>query len=181
MEYVIIAVYVAVIAASIAALWVIFTKAGEPGWASIVPIYNGIVLLKITGKPTWWIILYLIPCVSIVVSIIVMIELAKSFRKETGFGIGLALLFPIFGCMLAFGDAKYMGPGGRSKRSVSRFDDDDDDDRPRRKRNDDDDDDRPRSRGRDEDDDRPRRKRDDDDRPRRKRDDDDDEERPRRR
>jgi hypothetical protein len=159
MLYVMIVVYIAVIAASIAALWVIFTKAGEPGWASIVPIYNAVVLLKIVGKPTWWVLLYFIPCANIVVSILVMIELAKSFGKETGFGIGLAFLFPIFGCMLAFGDEKYAGPGGRSKRSVSRFDDDEDDDRPRRKRRDDD----------------------DDDRPRRKRDDDDDEDRPRRR
>jgi len=96
---------VAVIA--IASLWKVFTKAGKPGWASIVPIYNIIILLEITGKPIWWIFLYLIPLVNIVVAIIVMIELARRFGKSDGFGIGLALLGAIFLPILAFGNAQY--------------------------------------------------------------------------
>src|SRR5207247_3757401 len=54
-------VWVALAILMIAALWKIFVKAGEPGWAAIVPIYNLIVILKIVGKPLWWIILFLIP------------------------------------------------------------------------------------------------------------------------
>ena len=94
----------------IAALWKVFTKAGEPGWAAIIPIYNAIVLLKISGKPIWWIILLLIPFVNFVFIILVMIALAEHFGKGAGFGIGLAFLGFIFFPILGFGDAQYTGP-----------------------------------------------------------------------
>lgn len=92
------------------AWWKIFTKASKPGWAAIIPIYNVIVLLQIVGRPIWWIILFLIPGVNIIIEIIVILDLAKSFGKGTGFGIGLILLNPIFALILAFGDAEYKGP-----------------------------------------------------------------------
>jgi hypothetical protein len=94
----------------IASLWKVFAKAGKPGWAAIVPIYNIIVLLEIVGKPIWWIVLMLIPCANIVVAILLAINLAKSFGKETGFAIGMIILPFIFYPMLAFGDASYRGP-----------------------------------------------------------------------
>ena len=94
----------------IAALWRIFTKAGQPGWAVIIPIYNALVMLRIAGRPWWWLLLYLIPLVNIVVAIIVCIDLAKSFGKGTGFGLGLAFLSPIFAMILGFGSARYLGP-----------------------------------------------------------------------
>jgi hypothetical protein len=93
----------------IAGIWKVFTKAGEPGWASIVPIYNAIVLLKIAGKPVWWIVLLLIPGVNIVIAFMVMIDLAHNFGKSTGFGVGLTLLGFIFFPILGFGDARYLG------------------------------------------------------------------------
>ena len=93
----------------IASMWKIFTKAGKPGWAAIVPIYNLVVLLEIAGKPIWWIVLFLIPVVSIIASIMVAIGLANNFGKGAGFGIGLALLGPIFYPILAFGSAQYGG------------------------------------------------------------------------
>jgi hypothetical protein len=96
----------------IASMWVIFTKANEPGWAAIIPIYNIVVLLKITGKPVWWIVLFLIPFVSLIVAILIYISLAKSFGKGAGFGIGMIILPFVFFPMLAFGDAKYQGPTG---------------------------------------------------------------------
>ncbi len=102
-------IYVAVIVLVIAGLWKTFTKAGEPGWAAIIPIYNYIVLLKIIGRPIWWIILLLIPFVNFVVLIIMMIDLAKAFGKGTGFGIGLVFLSFIFIPILGFGDAQYQG------------------------------------------------------------------------
>ncbi len=91
----------------IASVWKIFSKAGEPGWASIVPFYNMIVMLKIGGKPIWWIILFLIPIVSIIMAIILSIAIAEKFGKGTGFGLGMAFLPFIFLPMLAFGDAEY--------------------------------------------------------------------------
>jgi len=94
----------------IAGVWKTFVKAGKPGWAAIVPIYNAIVLLEIAGKPLWWIILLLIPVVNLVVAILVMIEVAKRFGKGAGFGVGLALLGFIFFPILGFGDAQYQAP-----------------------------------------------------------------------
>lgn len=93
--------------------WKIFVKAGKPGWASLIPIYSNVVLLQIVGKPDWWVILYLIPFANIVVSIIVALELAKSFGKSGVFGFFGLILFPIVGYpMLAFGDSQYKGPAG---------------------------------------------------------------------
>jgi hypothetical protein len=104
---VIIVVYAALLLFGILTMWKIFTKAGEPGWAAIVPIYNFIVLLKIAGKPAWWFILMLLPFVNIVILAMVCISLAKNFGKSAGFGWGLFLLGIIFGPILAFGDARY--------------------------------------------------------------------------
>ncbi|MCW8897993.1 MAG: DUF5684 domain-containing protein [Flavobacteriales bacterium] len=111
MEIVGIIIYLGIIVLMIASMWKIFTKAGEPGWASIVPIYNIIILCKIAGKPAWWIILFLIPLVNFIVMIIVIHNVAKAFGKGVGYTIGLLLLGIIFYPMLAFGDAKYVGHG----------------------------------------------------------------------
>lgn len=94
----------------IVGMWKVFTKAGQPGWAAIIPFYNIYVLTQIVGRPWWWMLLCLIPCVNIVIIIILSIDLAKSFGKGTGFGIGLALLGLIFYPILGFGDAQYVGP-----------------------------------------------------------------------
>jgi len=95
---------------ALAGMWKTFEKAGKPGWAAIVPIYNIVVMLEIIGKPVWWIVLLLIPCVSIVVLFMVMIALAERFGKGVGFGVGLTLLGFIFFPILGFGDAKFLGP-----------------------------------------------------------------------
>ena len=89
---VIMIVYLAVIIVAIVGLWKVFEKAGKPGWGAIIPIYNIILLLEIVGKPIWWIVLFLIPCVNIVASLLVFLDLAKCFGKGAGFGIGLWLL-----------------------------------------------------------------------------------------
>jgi hypothetical protein len=99
----------------VACLWVVFAKAGEPGWQAIIPIWNSIVLLKIVGRPMWWIILFLIPIVNIVVGILVLVDLAKSFGHGVGFAIGLLLLSVIFYPILAFGSSQYLGPAAASK------------------------------------------------------------------
>ena len=94
----------------IASAWKVFTKAGQPGWAAIIPIYNFIVMLKIIGKPWWWILGFLVPVVNFIVMILVALNLAKVFGKGTGFAIGLILLGFIFYPILAFGDATYTAP-----------------------------------------------------------------------
>jgi hypothetical protein len=103
----------------IAAWWKIFSKAGQPGWAAIVPIYNWIVWCKIVGRPWWWILLLLIPFVNLIILIILMIDLAKSFGKGVGFGIGLILLAVIFFPILGFGSAQYQGPSASSGMAIS--------------------------------------------------------------
>ena len=93
----------------VVSMWVIFSKAGKPGWAAIVPIYNLVVLCQIAGRPAWWVLLYLVPVVSFIISIIVTVGLAKNFGKGAGYVVGLIFLPFIFFPMLAFGDAKYQG------------------------------------------------------------------------
>jgi hypothetical protein len=92
----------------IAAVWRVFSKAGKPGWAAIVPIYNAIVMLQVAGKPGWWFILLLIPVVNLVISIIACIGIAKNFGKGGGFAAGLILLPIVFYPILGFGGAQYM-------------------------------------------------------------------------
>ncbi len=96
----------------IIARWKIYDKAGKPGWASIIPIYDTIVLLEIIGKPIWWLVLLFIPLVNIIFAIIIFNALAKSFGKGSGFTVGLIFLPFIFFPILGFGDAQYIGPVG---------------------------------------------------------------------
>lgn len=102
-------VWLAVVVLVIAGFWKTFAKAGKPGWASIIPIYNLIVLLEIAGRPIWWIILLCVPLVNFVILILVAIDIAKAFGKGTGFGLGLAFLGPIFYPILGFGSAQFVG------------------------------------------------------------------------
>ncbi len=101
-----------VVVIAIVAYWKVFTKAGEAGWKSIIPIYNVIVLLKIVGRPWWWLLLMLIPLVNIVVLIVVMNDLSRSFGHGVGFTLGLIFLSFIFYLILAFGSSQYQGPAG---------------------------------------------------------------------
>lgn len=105
-------IYLAIIVLIIVADWVIFSKAGKPGWASIIPIYNTIVFLQIVGRPIWWFILLLIPFVNIVVGLIVINDLSKAFGHKFGFTLGLIFLSIIFLPILAFGGSRYVGPRG---------------------------------------------------------------------
>ena len=99
--------YLGIILLMIVSLWKIFSKAGKPGWAAIVPIYNIIVLLEIVGRPIWWLILFLIPFVNLIIAILLAVDLAKTFGKGVGTALGLIFLPFIFYPMLAFGSATY--------------------------------------------------------------------------
>ncbi|MEM8641841.1 MAG: DUF5684 domain-containing protein [Cyanobacteria bacterium P01_G01_bin.54] len=100
---------IAVIIAIIVGFWKVFAKAGKPGWASLIPIYNVIVLLQIAGKPVWWILLFFIPIVNIIIAFMVNFGVAKNFGKGVGYGIGLSLLGFIFYPWLGFSNATYRG------------------------------------------------------------------------
>jgi hypothetical protein len=103
-------IYLVVLVAVIAGMWKVFVKAGKPGWACIVPIYNIIVLLEIAGRPIWWIVLLFVPIANLIVLILVALDIAKAFGKGTGFGLGLAFLGFIFYPLLGFSDATYTKP-----------------------------------------------------------------------
>lgn len=124
-------VFLIFILLAFAILWKVFTKAGQPGWAALVPIYNHYVLvMEICKKEILWFILAFIPIANIIAGWVVSQELAKKFGKSEAFGIGIFFLGPIFLAILAFGDAEY--EGGRRSRS-KKYDDEDDDDRPRKR------------------------------------------------
>ena len=106
---VLIVLWLALVIVSIAGIWRTYQKANQPGWAAIIPIYNVVVLLRIVGRPLWWIVLLFIPLVNIVVLILVAIDLAKAFGKSGAFAAGLIFLSPIFYCILGFGSARYRG------------------------------------------------------------------------
>jgi len=93
--------------------WKVFEKAGKPGWACLIPIYNLIVMLEIVDRPWWWLFLLLIPLVNMVFAVILCVDLAKAFGQGAVFGIGLLLLGFIFYPILAFGDASYVGAPSR--------------------------------------------------------------------
>lgn len=103
-------IWLALVVLMIVSVWKIFTKAGQPGWASIVPIYNLIVMLQVAGKPLWFIALFFIPFANFVAIILVYIALAKTFGKGGGFAAGLILLPFIFFPILGLGSATYTKP-----------------------------------------------------------------------
>lgn len=102
-------VYIAIIVVEIAAVWRVFTKAGQPGWAAIIPIYNTVIFMRIVGRPGWWTILTFIPGVNIIVGIVVALDLARVFGKSGAFAVGLIFLSAIFLPILGFGSARYQG------------------------------------------------------------------------
>jgi hypothetical protein len=116
MMMVLMPLYIAIIVVAIVAFWRVFTKAGKPGWAAIVPIYNAWTLAEIAGKPGWWglaialapIVPLIGPVVSMVLALLISIEVAKKFGRSTVFGVVGLWLFSLIGYLiLAFGKDTY--------------------------------------------------------------------------
>ena len=103
----------------IVAMWKVFVKAGRPGWAMLIPIYNTYVFLKIAGKPGWWLIWFFIPLLNFIFGIIATVAFAQSFGKGAGFAVGLIFLPVIFIPILAFGEAQYVGEGASAPAATS--------------------------------------------------------------
>ena len=112
-------IWLAVAILMIVALWKVFVKAGRPGWAAIIPIYNTYVFLKIAGKPGWWLIWFFIPVLNLIFAIIATLAFAQNFGKGVGFAVGLILLPIVFLPILAFGDAQYAGESAGAPAAVS--------------------------------------------------------------
>ncbi len=100
-------VWLAICLTVIAGIWRVFTKAGEPGWGVLIPIYNLYLLCRIAQRPGWWLILMFVPVVNLIVGIVLSIDIARHFGKGAGFGVGLAFLGPVFYPILGFGNAEY--------------------------------------------------------------------------
>ncbi len=111
MSVIVLLFQLAILVLIFAGFWKVFVKAGQPGWAALIPIYNAYILLKIVGRPAWWLLLLLIPIVNLIVAIIVSLDVAKAFGQTVLFGLGLAFLGFIFYPILGFGAATYSKPG----------------------------------------------------------------------
>ena len=114
-EWIVLFLVLFLLAIFIIPTWLFYEKAGKPGWASVIPIYNTLVWLKIIGKPWYWLILFLIPYLNFIFIIWAFNLTSKSFGKGVGFTLGLLFLPVIFFPILGFGSSKYIGPAGGAK------------------------------------------------------------------
>jgi uncharacterized protein DUF5684 len=90
--------------------WKVFTKAGQPGWAALIPFYNAYILTKIAGRPGWWVLMLMIPFVNIAFGILLAIDIAKAFGQGAAFGVILLFLLSGIGYLvLGFGEYRYVG------------------------------------------------------------------------
>lgn len=105
---ILISIYVAVFILVTVSMWIIYTKAGKPGWAVLIPFYNIIVFMQIIKKPWWWLFLWMIPYLNLIWIIWGWNLLVKKFGKSEGFTVGIIFLSPIFIPILAFGSARYL-------------------------------------------------------------------------
>ncbi len=106
-DIVFIGIIIAYVVFAIAGVWKTFEKAGEPGWASIVPFLNFYKLYKIGLGAGWIFVLLIIPVVNFILNIILGIKMAQAFGKGILFGLGIAFLPGIFYMVLGFGSATY--------------------------------------------------------------------------
>jgi hypothetical protein len=100
---------VILVVVAIIGLYRVFEKAGEPGWTAIIPIYNWYEILKITGRPWWWLILLFIPVVNTITWWVMMYNLAKAFGRGILFTLGLIIFPAIWFIILGFGGDEYRG------------------------------------------------------------------------
>jgi Family of unknown function (DUF5684) len=107
-------VYLAFLALIVVSLWKVYVKMTQPGWYGIIPIFNYVVIAKLSGKEWWFGLICIVPCIGWIFVIILLNDLAQLFGKGVGYTIGLIFLPFIFLPMLAFGSAQYQGPQGQA-------------------------------------------------------------------
>lgn len=96
--------------------WKAFSKAGQPGWAAIIPFYNLVVLFRIAGQSGWLALTWLLNFIPFIGGIAFLgiliwnhVNVSKRFGHGVGFALGLVFLAPIFWLILGFGSSKYVG------------------------------------------------------------------------
>ena len=104
--YVVFALILVLVVLMFASMWKVNVKAGLPGWGAIIPIYNGTLILRMAGRPSWWLVLWFIPLANLVL-LRVPFDIARRFGKRYLFGLGLLMLPYVFYPILAFGDSQY--------------------------------------------------------------------------
>ncbi len=87
--------------------WKMFEKADMPGWGILVPFYNVVLVLRMIGRPGWWLILLIIPGPNLIVAVLMDLEIAERFGKGMAFGMGLFFLPFVFLPILGYGDPRY--------------------------------------------------------------------------
>ena len=96
---------------SVIAYWRLFTKAGEPGWKSIIPIYSTyMVFLSAVSSMAAAVVMMILYVIVLILSIVLYVKMSKAYGKGGGFAVGLLLLWPIFILILGFGSSEYLGP-----------------------------------------------------------------------
>lgn len=93
----------------LAGIWKTFQKAGQPGWAAIIPIYNLYIMLKIGGNAWWWLLVMFVPIVQLYAFYKMFAGVSKAFGQGIGFALGLWFLNLIFWPLLGFGDYEHRG------------------------------------------------------------------------
>ena len=94
----------------IVSMWKVYAKAGRPGWGCLIPIYNLYLLLRMAGMSGWWLLACFVPLLNLVPTFMIPFGVAKNFEKGVGFGVGILLLPIVFYPILAFGEARFVGP-----------------------------------------------------------------------
>jgi hypothetical protein len=107
LDWVLVPAQILLVGFVIASMWRVFEKASQPGWACLIPVFNCYVILKIAGKPGWWLWLMFIPIVNVVITFLAMDSLAQRFGRSTAFALGLVVLPYVFIPMLGFGGSEY--------------------------------------------------------------------------
>jgi hypothetical protein len=103
--------YLVLLAVVVGGTWKTFAKAGEPGWAAIIPIYNQYVMLKIGDNEWWWLlVIFFVPIVNLYGLYKMYKGVATAFGQGIGFTLGLWFLPFVFFPLLGFGDYSYRGP-----------------------------------------------------------------------
>jgi len=99
-----------VVALVLGAYGLVFVKAGQPFWAAFVPVYNTVVMARISGRPWWHGLIWVVPLATLPFAFILPIDLARTFGRSTAFGVGMVLCGFVFVPWLALGKDRYFGP-----------------------------------------------------------------------
>ena len=88
--------------------WRIYTKAGRPGWANLIPVYGAIEFFNVAWGNGAYFLFMLLPVINVLVFIITIQKLSESFGRGIGYTLGMFLLPGIFIPILGLGKDKHI-------------------------------------------------------------------------